>query len=345
VSDAIYELGPHQQVSLGRAALRVRATSTTRTAARVDVAGTTGPVQRISAGDLVVLPVPGQVHITVAPTSGVTFAEGRVGLSLVTEGAGPRHQIEIRETDVAAMSSARLATIDIGDGIVVTATGPQQAPAWLDAGVRALRQSGVPETDQCPPSPWGLVIDGSASMLHLQRSGQLLELLRVVCGALYGWSGQLPSCATLTAPGADRDVTAVFTSPDPSFSTLTDTVPAPWSRLAPSIAAAGRQADLVVVLTDGVPVDVGAVAAAATTSKTKIVLVSTGLSRFAVSGWSGEDWREELAGLQPLADVPNARVIAVAVHPTSTGPRLVLDRADLIATALVVRRWRDEVAW
>jgi hypothetical protein len=149
----------------------------------------------------------------------------------------------------------------------------------------------------------------------------------------------------LTAPGADRDVTAVFTSPDPSFSTLTDTVPAPWSRLAPSIAAAGRQADLVVVLTDGVPVDVGAVAAAATTSKTKIVLVSTGLSRFAVSGWSGEDWREELAGLQPLADVPNARVIAVAVQPTSTGPRLVLDRADLIATALVVRRWRDEVAW
>jgi hypothetical protein len=38
-------------------------------------------------------------------------------------------------------------------------------------------------------------------------------------------------------------------------------------------------------------------------------------------------------------------VIAVAVQPTSTGPRLVLDRADLIATALVVRRWRDEVAW
>ena len=139
MSDAIYELGPHQKVTLGRVALRVRSTSTTRTPARLDAQGVTGPLQRISDGDLVVLPAPGQVHLTVSPTSGATFAAGKVGLSLVTEGSGPRRQVEIRETDVTAMSSARLATIDIADSsIVVTATGPQQAPAWLEAGVRAL---------------------------------------------------------------------------------------------------------------------------------------------------------------------------------------------------------------
>ena len=188
MSDAIYELGPHQKVTLGRVALRVRSTSTTRTSARLDAQGVTGPLQRISDGDLVVLPAPGQVHITVSPTSGATFADGKVGLSLVTEGSGPRHQVEIRETDVTAMSSARLATIDIADSIVVTATGPQQAPAWLEAGVRALRQSGVPEHDQCAPRPGCLVIDGSSSMLHPQRSGQWRELVRLACGSLCGWA-------------------------------------------------------------------------------------------------------------------------------------------------------------
>ncbi len=349
----LVELGPGQQARLPRVPLRVRVTSTSNTHAALQAIGGQGAAQRISDREVVVLPKPGQVQLSVSPAAGGSFRPGDlVGLSIRTEGGEPAHQVEIAQSSVEAMASARLGVLDLGAEVVLTSTGPQRAPEWLASGISALRRSGVPEADRATPAPWALVVDGSASMLSLQRTGQLADLLRLVCGVMYGWTNRLPDVALRTTPGTDLDLTPLLASPDPDLAELVAGAPAAWSRLAPCIARATRVAPIVVVLTDGVPVDVADLRARQRRTKGRLLMVTLGSSRFSATAGDEPDggtalgtahapgWAEELAPLAAIDELPNGTVVALPVMESIDGPRVVLDDVSAAAVAgkLVVER-------
>ncbi len=326
----VIELGPGQEVGLPRVPIRVRVTSTSRTQARLDAIGAVG-AHRISAGEIVVLPKGGQVQLSVAPAGGGAFAENdQVGLSLRAEGG--KEQVEVAQSSVVSMNSARLAVLEIGVNLLVRATGPQRAPEWLASGINALRRCGVDERDRAEPGEWAMVVDGSASMLSLAGDGSLEELLRLVCGVLYGWTNRLPGLVLRTTTGPEVDVTAATRGPELELATLLAPAPAAWSRVAPAVRAGARKMDVVVLLTDGVPVDAAALSADLRTTKGRLIVVTTGRSRFSVGtrAASGDlpSWQEELAGLEPVAAQANGRVVALPTEPDparGSVPRLVLD--------------------
>lgn len=313
---SLIEVRPGQTVRLPRQPLRVCVTSSTRTAARLDILGAAGTAQRISDREAVVLPRPGSVLLTVSPTAATTFGDDDlVGLSIRVEGGADSRQVEVAQTALAAMPSARLAVLEIGEEIELAATGPQRAPAWLAPGIAALRRCGVAERDRAAPSPWSLVIDGSASMLARRADDRLTDDLRLVCGVLYGWTNHLPERALRTTAVADVDLSQLVGQPDPDLSAVTAAAPAPWSRLWPTMQAGFAAAPLVLALTDGVPVDIDAITAGMRQVKGRLLLVTTGISRVGVEPLV-HSWQEELEPLTSLDRLPN--VVCVAVPATGS---------------------------
>lgn len=337
---ALTELAPGQETRLGRSALRVRATSSTRTPVRLDFTAASGSVQRISQTEIVILHSASVVHVSVLPAEGATFPEqAMAGVSVICEPIATGDQVLIRESDVAGLRSAQLVLVEVDAQVLVRATGPQQAPEWMQPGVAALAASGVDEPARFNAPSWALLLDGSASMLSLQADGQLTDLLAVVCGVSYQTCSGLPTRALITSADRCRDVTAQLTADELDISALLDQPPAPWGALEPGVSELLDLTASIVAVTDGIPPDLDRLIEQVQQSGTHLVLVTLGQARTR----STAALMDDLAPLAALQALDNAQVVPVPRTGREDGPVIELNDVTRQGLAAKLAATRDTV--
>jgi hypothetical protein len=355
---AIKELDPGQRHSLPLSALRVQLTGTIQSVVlkAVDQAGDESVTVRLKPTEIVLTPQPRRLRLVASPADGGSFAAGAsLGLTLLTEGATTSsEQVLVSAVDVGALRSHEIATLEFATDrtILTVAPGTRNAPTaapksgqtfmsskvfdaptpvqdlpapddqehiWLQPGRYALRDADRLGSIADPVDAWGVVLDGSASMLPLYRSGQLDVLLGLVCGTYVHWTSRWASSCTV-AGVRQVEVPAAATDPQRlSAAALSDTEPSSWSMLTECVSAVAARlgsSAAVVVVTDGVPGDVDRLVELARRSPDlQLTMVTTGVSLHGLpSDQPGTEWwHEELAGLAGLAEQPNVRVAVVRI--------------------------------
>lgn len=306
----------------------------------LDQAGNEAASHRLSAIEMILTPQPRRLRLVATPSTSRTFAPGtHVGLSLRTEGTSAEpEQIIVSQSDVGALSSREIAVLEFavaksvitvtggGSGGPGTPSGRGYVPVeglgvndqeWLQAGRYAFRHAAGSDAVQQSPSSWGLVLDGSASMAALHAAGQLDDLLVLTAGVMVEWTGRAADAVALTGPRKFVEVPSARQDPrNLSAFAFTDREPALYAELAPAIQwVAGRLADdgVVVVVTDGVPADVDAIARLMEVNPRLVqALVTIGRSTHSLPADVPQQWwEEELSALDPLACLPNVRIVAL----------------------------------
>lgn len=341
----VKELDASESYSFEPTPLRVSLTGVTAdtgvTLQALDQAGNESASHRLSAIEMILTPQPRRLRLVAIPGASTTFAPGtQLGLSLRTEGASSEsEQIIVSQFDVGAFSSCEMAVLEfaVGRSVITVAGGrspesgaPLGGPAgstggivvgeqdWLQPGRYAFRDAARSEHVEQTTSSWGLVVDGSASMAALHAAGQLDDLLVLVAGVMVEWTGRAAQGAAVTAPRQFVEVTSAQDDPRHlSATAFGEREPASCCELAPAIAHVAARfggEGLVVVVTDGVPADVDGVAGLLQdTPRLALSLVTLGRSRFSLPADLPQQWwEEELWALDPLAGLPNVRVVALA---------------------------------
>jgi hypothetical protein len=306
----------------------------------VDQAGNESASHRLSAIEMILTPKPRRLRLVATPGTSATFAPGtHVGLSLRTEGPNAgSEQIIVSQFDVGAFDSREIAVLEFAVGKSVITVTSSRAPAahtpkasgfvpsanaevpdqeWLQSGRYAFRSAVGSKHVQQTAASWGLVLDGSASMAALYAAGQLDDLLLLAAGVMVEWTGRTAGAAAFTRPRQFVGVSSAGQDPRTlSSSAFTDREPALYSQLAPAIQSVG--ADLggdgvVVVVTDGVPSDVDAIAdLMARSPRLVLSLVTIGRSKYSLPADLPEQWwEEELSAMDPLAGLSNVRIVAL----------------------------------
>jgi hypothetical protein len=306
----------------------------------LDQAGNEATSHRLSAIEMILTPQPRRLRLVATPSTSRTFAPGtHVGLSLRTEGTSTEpEQIIVSQSDVGALSSREIAVLEFtvaksvitvsggGSGEQGTAPGSGYVPVegqsandqeWLRAGRYAFRDAAGSDVAEQSPSSWGLVLDGSASMAALHAAGQLDDLLVLAAGVMVEWTGRVPDAIALTGPGKFVEVPSARQDPrNLSAFAFTDREPALFAELAPTIQwVAGRLGGdgMVLVVTDGAPADLDAIVRLVEgIPRFVLSLVTIGRSKFSLpSDVPHQWWEEELSALEPLASLPNVRIVAL----------------------------------
>ncbi|MEP7193212.1 MAG: hypothetical protein ABI903_10135 [Actinomycetota bacterium] len=306
----------------------------------LDQAGNEAASYRLSAIEMILTPQPRRLRLVATPSNSKTFASGtHVGLSLRTEGSSVEpEQIIVSQSDVGALGNREIAVLEFAVGkSVITVIGgrsrepsaPQQRghlPAedpgvneqeWLQAGRYAFREAAGSNVVQQGPASWGLVLDGSASMAALHATGQLDDLLVLAAGVMVEWTGRAADAAALSGPRTFVEVPAARQDPrNLSATAFTDREPALYAELAPAIQCVAGQLTgdaVVVVVTDGVPADVDAIVRLMEASPGLAQsLVTIGRSKYSLPADVPQQWwEEELSALDPLACLPNVRIVAL----------------------------------
>jgi hypothetical protein len=154
-------------------------------------------------------------------------------------------------------------------------------------------------------------------MAALHAAGQLDDLLVLAAGVMVEWTGRAADAVALTGPRTFVEVPSARQDPRRlSAFAFTDREPALYAELAPAIKWVADRLDgdgVVVVVTDGVPADVDAIARLME-GRPRLVqaLVTTGRSKYSLPLDMPRDWwEEELSALEPLACLPNVRIVAL----------------------------------
>jgi len=303
---------------------------------------------------MILTPQPRRLRMVATPNASTTFAPGTcIGLSLRTEGASAEsEQIIVSQSDVGAFGSREIAILEfaVGKSVITVAGGrsserdrPQGGGSaqvgdvavvdqeWLQPGRYALRDAIGSTHVERSTSSWGLVLDGSASMAALHAAGQLDELLVLIAGVMVEWTGQAAGGAALSGPRQFVDVPTARQDPrNMSAFAFTDREPALYSELVPAIQFLATRMGgegVVVVVTDGVPADVDAIAQLMQDNPGLTQsLVTIGRSKHCVPADVPQQWwEEELSALDPLAALPNVRIVALG---RGTGGSPCVDLGD-----------------
>jgi len=308
---------------------------------------------QLSQTQLILWPVERRVRLIALP-SGAAFAAGvQLGLNVVTEGGASTEQVVVSQVDVGSLASRELAVIEFAsDRSVLTVAGQQASapPPLATTPVNGARVPGEPITVVTPPqsngatrppwaeaglyalrnaerlgligpgrgTSWGLVLDGSASLLPIARSGQLSTLVELIAGICLERSGAWPT-VTAVAGTTFRDVPEARQQPAALVAAAFDSgEPASWSFLADAAARVASQPSapgLVVLCTDGVPGDIAALPDVASRHPNTHFLVASIASSRRGLGTDAADvewWADELAGIEVVDATPTISVIAVA---------------------------------
>lgn len=324
----------------------------------VDQAGHESETVRLTDVDVVLTPEPRRLRLVAAPTRGGSFPAGTsLGLTLRTEGASvAAEQILVSTVDVGALAHHELAVLEFAsdrailtvsstrgghapvapprsrsesfisgelwDGAAAAAarTGPDDSEStWLRWGRYAFRDAHKLGTSGPPPTGWGIVLDGSASMCRLHSLGQLESLLHVVCGTYVQWAGEWPLVSMVAGV---RALTVDAAATDPLLlanAAFGEAEPSSWSSICETTRAALRRippAGAMLIVTDGVPGDIERlIALSAENPAVRFTIVTTGVSRFGLTSDGEPDWwAEELLGLDRFASAANCAAVAVRLR-------------------------------
>lgn len=324
----------------------------------VDQAGQEAVTVRLTDVEVVLTPEPRRLRLVAVPSTRGSFPAGTsLGLMLRTEGSSAAaEQILVSSVDVGALAMHELAVLEFAtDQAILTVsrtdggnaptpppnnrskeyvsgngyrhdeapparTAPdEQEHTWLQQGRYALREAKKLGTVDSPVTDWGVVLDGSASMCAIYCSGQLEELLRLVCGTYVQWTNSWPSVSTIAGVRV-VDVDTASTNPQLLAQTAFDgSEPSSWSSITEATTSALRRigADAaMLIVTDGVPGDIDRLASLCRENPSvRFTIVTTGVSRQGlVSDGTPNWWEEDLVGLDDFVRLPNCSVAAVRVR-------------------------------
>jgi hypothetical protein len=210
-------------------------------------------------------------------------------------------------------------------------------------GRYAIRTAAQRKTLTAAPNEWTLVVDASASMTHIVRSGSLTPLVNLVAGMMVEWTGT--PLTSLIACGASGPFEVADAGGDPGAAVTgayENHVPGSSFTLTAALAMSQRRtvpSGAVVVVTDGVPGDIDRILDGSRHADSPAIFVVTmGESVLNVPlqpppAW----WREELAPLTQLHDYPNVFAVALRLDEEEL-PRIdeieAAELADLLTTSL-----------
>lgn len=254
----------------------------------------------------------------------IEFAEGRTVLRVLAAPGGRNLAAPVPPTQLPGQQAA-------GQHAIAPAPRPHPTPGpqlhgddaslpWLQPGRYAFREAGKlagsAPGPEAPPTTWGLILDGSASMRSARGLASLTDLVTLVTGIAVEWTHSWPSAMLAAGVEIHGDETALRDPRSLLRTAYDDTEPSSWSTLAAGTEQAMLSVGIegcVLLVTDGVPSDVDALMLAARRYPgARIALVTTGRSALGLPSDGGCDWwAEELAGLSELAALPNVRVAAV----------------------------------
>lgn len=282
--------------------------------------GETSADRRISATEVVLLPIERRLQVEAVPADAATFAaHTRIGLDIVTES----RQTESRQGGVPAVDAGALQRVGFasleyaGSGWTLTtqadvATASSAEPDWVGPGRFALRRARSEGATIRPAAAaaWGLVVDSSASMRATFTGTSLADLVEVTAGILAEWTAQPPGSLALTGL-TEPNVLDPTTAPRDLAAASRSTPPASWSIATPAIAEVARRlgsTGVIALVTDGVPGDVASLSDwLRSHTGIEVLLVTTG----AMSGPPGV----RLAAVDADAplDEPRAAALAAAL--------------------------------
>jgi hypothetical protein len=210
-------------------------------------------------------------------------------------------------------------------------------PSWLQPGRYALRDAAKLGMSDVPVTAWSVVLDGSGSMHPLHDNGQLDVLVGVVCGTYVHWTKQWASASVIAGVRVTEVITAAQGPQELTKAAFADKEPNSWSTLG----EAARQVvnhmgphGAVLIVTDGVPGDIERLCELAEANPaSRFTIVTTGMSRYALSSDAQQNWwQEELGGMAPIDALPNISAVAVRVTPEG-----LLDLSGSHAAELALR--------
>lgn len=323
----------------------------------LDQAGSDAVAKRLGSVEVMVVPVVRRLRLVARPLDGGAFLPGtQLGLTLRSEVPGTgMDQILVSEANVGALQEQELAVLEFtgeqravvqvsardDGGPVPVATGvtvrsgeaydaapvagargvsdAEVSQQWLEQGLYALRDARKIGTVATAPSTWGIVLDGSSSLLPMYRKGELASLLALVMGIEVHWTRRWPvACAVagVRVTAVDR----VDAGPDALQQVAFGGEPATWAAVgaaAELVAGKVGAGGSVVVVSDSVPGDFARLVEVAGRNRAvRFTLVCTGASRHGLPSDGFPNWWEEelgscdLSGSEGLVDVVSVRVDA-----------------------------------
>lgn len=316
---------------------------------------------RQADGEASVRPMPGTIRLTAEPMHGTAFDNGaRLGIEVRT-GAGASMsstQILVSELDVGAYSSVELAhcEYDASSGWQVTAgrrretsafdfltTAPAPAElalderrwTWIGPGRYAVREARRGSSASSPTGqPWALIVDSSASMRALFNETDLQQLVELVSGIVAEITGKLPVMAGVSGRLRPGWFPAALEKPRILVpEALSRSAPASWTLLQPALSeAVASGAQVVAVLVDGPPADLGALVGFSQEHPALSLLILVAARRDPdVSAQSDE---EEPVELLPFAGLAGRSQIRCAAFPHVPGAAPDARAATAVASIL-----------
>ncbi len=306
------------------------------------------PQVRTSDVEVVLVPTGRDVVLTAVALDGKPFPPGfLVGVTITTpSGTAPGGADAVVKLPVDAGGRAGIGLVRVSGALpaamihdlVDTAEALGAAPAprpWHRAGAYAWHAH-----HDGPASPrhrWAVVIDMSAAMLVGRPRAAVGTLVEHLVGIGVAAQGSAPECVVACDFPVVRDIGAGLDRDTPDWSTLLGDRPSPWSRITAGVRAAAEAVGddgVVVLLTDGVPVDVADLAGWFTGATTGLAHVALGRSRYEIrpdhrpTRW----WDDELDALAPLDVSGRGRVLGIG--DLGAVPAAAVDLADaLFATS------------
>ncbi len=179
--------------------------------------------------------------------------------------------------------------------------------------------------------PWALVVDASAGMMLASRRHQVGALLECVIGIVGSAMGSAPAAFLTCASPNPRDIRSGINSEALDWQAVLGDRPSPWSRVMPAVeqAVRGMRNDgILVLVTNGVPVDVEQLETWSTHTHRRLILIMLGRSHFECvrSLRPVAEWDDELSAIGPLAAQPRTTVVSIGA--LALVPDSAVDLAD-----------------
>jgi hypothetical protein len=334
---AVRQLAPGASVPAPAGALRVRLDGPqgVQLEIRDEAGGHVTPTHQVSSTEAIIIPGE-RPRIIGAVSAGQPIPPGSLaGLTISGVSAGDQYvrpQVDIGGRTFAAL--VRLTETPnprLSDALEVPleAHDPFVPRPWHRVGSYAYHAHHDDFSEA--RVPWAIVVDASAGMLLQSRRAEVGTLIECLIGILGSAMGSAPTGVLTCSSPVPREIkTSVDAEPVDWRVALGDD-PSPWSRVTPAVeAAAGglRNDGLLVLVTNGVPVDLEQLQTWSSKTGRRLIMILLGRSPYECirALTPVAPWDDELSALGPLAAHP--RVTLVSVGSLVAVPGSAVDLAD-----------------
>lgn len=345
---AVRQLTPGSSLDVPVGALRVRLDAPP--GVRIEVRGPDNrpmePAHRSSSTEAILLPMGAPTLVGAIPaTPGQPFPPGSLVGVTVSAASGVGDEYVRPCADVGGRAFAGLVRVTPGnpptlsDALEIRRRSdvkPFNPRQWHRLGAYAYHAHH--EDGNSSRGSWTLVVDASASMLLPERQSAIGELLEALVGITGTARGSAPTAALLCTYPEPTDFAPALEADSVDWARVLGVQPSPWSRVTPCLERAASALDyqgLVVLLTDGPPVDLADVEAWQAASGCELLFIALGRSPREVLPASRptQTWDNDLGALDPLGSRNGVAVVTICNPAGAIGSAVLLADAMIPTTA------------